>query len=67
MNATIERLKEQKQETEEKYFNLGKKEGLLWANNAHYESLRYAAEDFEPSECWSQDEESWSIVLSVNS
>lgn len=40
--AIIERLKKEKAESENNYFDVGKKEGLQWAKSAHYDDLQYA-------------------------
>ncbi|MDY6903867.1 MAG: hypothetical protein SWH61_04200 [Thermodesulfobacteriota bacterium] len=41
-SAIIERLRNEKAESENNYFDLGKKDGLKWAKNAHYDDLQYA-------------------------
>ena len=50
MEQIIERLRAEKNEHENVYFNQGKDDGLEWAKAASYPDLRYAAEVFEPAE-----------------
>ncbi|MEW6078349.1 MAG: hypothetical protein AB1724_11085 [Thermodesulfobacteriota bacterium] len=40
--AVIERLKNEKAEAQNNYFDVGKKEGVQWAKSAHYNDLQYA-------------------------
>lgn len=40
--AVLERLRKEKAESENNYFDVGKKEGLQWAKSAHYDDLQYA-------------------------
>lgn len=44
MEAAIERLRSEKAEVEQDFFNQGKNDGLEWAKNAHYEEIRGALE-----------------------
>lgn len=44
MAQIIERLRNEKRQTEGNYSEKGKMEGLHWAKNAHYQDLMYALE-----------------------
>lgn len=48
MEEIIDRLKKQKQETENDYYAEGQQEGLDWAKQLDYSDLQYAAEVFNP-------------------
>lgn len=41
-SAVIERLRREKAESENNYFDIGKRDGLRWAKNVHYDDLQYA-------------------------
>ncbi len=42
MGAIVERLRQEKAESQSESSELGKKEGVKWARSAHYEELQYA-------------------------
>ncbi|OQX63910.1 MAG: hypothetical protein B5M56_01320 [Desulfococcus sp. 4484_241] len=41
-SAIIERLREEKAQSENNYYDVGRKDGLKWAKSAHYDDLQYA-------------------------
>lgn len=49
LNQIIERLRQEKMQSEGNYFETGKADGVRWAKTAHYEDLLYARgwEDFD--------------------
>lgn len=47
MEATIERLREEKLEVEGDYLTEGKESGLEWAKIAHYSELQYVLNEWE--------------------
>ena len=47
MEATIERLREEKLDGEGDYFEFGKEEGFVLAKIAHYSELKYVVNDWE--------------------
>lgn len=42
LGQIIDRLRREKLQSEGNYLETGKKDGILWAKNAHYDHLRYA-------------------------
>lgn len=50
MNAIIERLRQEKKEEENIYFEKGKEDGLDWAKAASYSELKYATEGCDMTE-----------------
>ena len=46
MEAIIERLRKEKQESENEWFDQGKQDGIDWAKNSHYSEIKEAL-DFE--------------------
>jgi predicted CopG family antitoxin len=41
-SAIIERLREEKSQSENNYYDVGRKDGVKWAKSAHYDDLQYA-------------------------
>lgn len=54
-SAIIERLRKEKQEAENNYFEKGKKDALEWLKTAHYKDILYALK-WDPSEKPEEDE-----------
>jgi hypothetical protein len=46
METVIERLKKEKMEEENEFYEIGKTDGLQWSKGASYRELKYAAEEF---------------------
>lgn len=42
LGQIIDRLRQEKMESEGNYFESGKNDGILWAKTAHYDDLQYA-------------------------
>lgn len=47
MGAIIERLKQEKMYGEKEFYEIGRKDGLLWAKQASYQELKYVVDRYE--------------------
>ena len=48
MTEVIERLKKEKAESEQRWIEQGRKDGVSFAKSARYEDLKYAAKQYQP-------------------
>ena len=47
MGAIIERLKKEKMDSSEEFYEIGRRDGLVWARHAAYRELKYVVDEYK--------------------